>query len=355
MYISINTAELYELLQITPTNQSIMLVGKHGIGKSEIIKKYYEDLGLVTVSFFLGQMSDPGDLIGLMHKKEDNKKVDFLPPYWWPIDNKPVVLFLDELNRARQELLQTVMDLVLNKTLAGKKLPNDSIIVAAINEGDEYQLTELDPALISRFNIYNFKPTVNEWIEWANKTSLDERVVEFIDEYNDHLGAFIEDLSEGSIVKTPDRRAWVRVSDLLKNIPELKPIHTKIIAGIVGLNSAYQFVEFINNNKFSIKDFLFDFDNYLPQIANYDIVKLSKLNNKIAHFLKSYTELESNKKLIIKNLDKYIKYLDSKQMKEAIAHFVALLENKDNAILNLLVFKDSGYLSKYITSFIINI
>ena len=51
------------------------------------------------------------------------------------------------------------MELALNKTLAGKKLPEGSVIVSAVNEGDEYQLTDLDPALVSRFNLYHFAPS----------------------------------------------------------------------------------------------------------------------------------------------------------------------------------------------------
>jgi MoxR-like ATPase len=99
-------------------------------------------------------MSDPGDLIGLMHKDEGTGRSIFLPPYWWPVDGKPIVLFLDELNRARPEILQSVHELALNKTLAGKRLPGGSVVVSAVNEGEDYQLTDLDPALVSRFNLY---------------------------------------------------------------------------------------------------------------------------------------------------------------------------------------------------------
>lgn len=75
----------------------------------------------------------------------------FYPPYWWPApvreaspqENRPVVLFLDERGRARPEILQAVQDLTLNKTLADKPLPPGSIVIAAVNAGEEYQLTEL--------------------------------------------------------------------------------------------------------------------------------------------------------------------------------------------------------------------
>src|SRR6476469_9741112 len=100
MAIRIDVKELLEVLRLTPSEQNVMLIGKHGIGKSEIIRQFYEhEHGLNVVAFFLGQMSDPGDLIGLLHKEEATGRSVFLPPYWWPTDGKPVALFLDELNR----------------------------------------------------------------------------------------------------------------------------------------------------------------------------------------------------------------------------------------------------------------
>ncbi|GHT54265.1 hypothetical protein AGMMS49982_18670 [Bacteroidia bacterium] len=187
MGVKINTTELLSVLEITPSHHNIMLVGKHGIGKSRIIEDYFTERGKRVVTLFLGQMSDPGDIIGLPVLDGAINKTVFRPPYWFPEDGQPIVLFLDELNRARPEILQTVMDLTLNKTLAGKKLPEGSQIISAVNEGEEYQLTDLDPALVSRFNIYFFAPTPAEWLLWAAKNKLDARVIDFIDNNNDCL------------------------------------------------------------------------------------------------------------------------------------------------------------------------
>ena len=125
--ITVNTTELLQLLDITPADHNLMLVGRHGIGKSEILTDYYSRKDMPVVALFLGQMSDPGDLIGIPNKNEKTGKTDFMPPYWFPLDGKPIVLFLDELNRARPEILQTIMDLALNRTLAGRRLPEGTI------------------------------------------------------------------------------------------------------------------------------------------------------------------------------------------------------------------------------------
>src|SRR6202044_3999210 len=138
-------------------------------------------------ALFLGQMSDPGDLIGLPARDDVTGHTRFMPPYWWPLEGQPVALFLAELNRARPEIIQCVHDLALNRTLAGRRLPEGSAVVSAINAGEEYQVTDLDPALASRFNIYELAPEVDEWIAWARQSGVDRRVVAFIAHSSVHL------------------------------------------------------------------------------------------------------------------------------------------------------------------------
>lgn len=248
MNITIGTRELKDVLDFTPTNQNILLVGKHGIGKSEILTSYFEEKHKTVIPLFLGQMADPGDLIGLPHFNEQTRRTEFMPPYWFPLDDKPIVLFLDELNRARPELMQSVMDLALNRRLAGRTLPKGSQIIAAVNAGDEYQVEDLDPALVSRFNVYFFSPSNKDWLSWSEKNNIDERVISFIKQNPkslDGTDAFQDDNSskdENSFSKSPDRRAWKKVSDLIKNIEYLTERHIKIIAGIIGESAAVNFI-----------------------------------------------------------------------------------------------------------------
>ena len=247
----IKTTELLSLLDITPADQNVMLVGNHGIGKSEILTEYFSRKGMKVVPLFLGQMSDPGDLIGIPNRNTETGKTEFMPPYWFPLDGKPIVLFLDELNRARPEVLQTIMDLALNRSLAGRKLPEGSRIISAVNAGDQYQLTDLDPALVSRFNVMNFHPSAEEWLLWAEKAGVDARVRDFIRENPMWLDKD-PDAREGAdtgLDKTPDRRGWKRVSDTLKQAGNIDTIVTKAISAIVGPKAASAFVENISSKK----------------------------------------------------------------------------------------------------------
>ena len=324
--INITTTELLSLLDITPADQNLMLVGNHGIGKSEILTEYFSGKGMKVVPLFLGQMSDPGDLIGIPNRNNTTGKTEFMPPYWFPLDGKPIVLFLDELNRARPEVLQTIMDLALNRTLAGRKLPDGSRIISAVNDGDQYQLTDLDPALVSRFNVVTFRPTTQEWLLWADKVGVDARVRDFIRENPIWLDKN-PDAKEGvdtGLDKTPDRRAWKRVSDILKTAGDINPIVTKAMSAIVGPKAASALVGSVSAKKIlSGREVLQNFEKHLPTLKGYELHQLSVVNDGIFRHLEVENLSGQAKENAKKNIDAYFTFL-SKEKKEAAAHFANL-------------------------------
>ncbi len=361
MAIKIDVKELEEILEMTPSEQNVMLVGKHGIGKSKIISDHFTKKKKKVVAFFLGQMSDPGDLIGLMYKDEKTGVSQFLPPYWWPIDNKPIVLFLDELNRARPEILQSVMDLTLNKTLAGKKLPEGTIIISAVNEGEEYQLTELDPALVSRFNIYEFVPSPEDWLVWAERSNIDKRVINFIQKNKhfldkDETSKTYKDDFHLSLSKTPDRRAWERVSNLIKNTKILSDLYIKAIAGIVGLNASINFKKSLDEFvKVSAEQILTDFESAKKDLKGFKLNEYVLLNEQIVFYINNENFDKTQKKNMLTNLNLYLQHNKKIKMNEAIAHFASLLENPNFRKVTSIVLVESVDIMKTIEDFIGNI
>lgn len=53
MAVTISTNELKETLEFIPSTQNIMLVGKHGIGKSEILISYFLNQGMKGLKGFI--------------------------------------------------------------------------------------------------------------------------------------------------------------------------------------------------------------------------------------------------------------------------------------------------------------
>ncbi len=325
--IKISATELKKILELTPASQNILLAGKHGIGKSQILTNFYEQKGMKVVSLFLGQMSDPGDLIGLLNKNEQTGKTDFMPPYWFPIDGKPIVLFLDELNRARPEVLQTIMDLALNRTLAGKKLPEGSRIISAVNSGDEYQLTDLDPALVSRFNVFEFIPSVPEWLLWAEKSGVDNRVIKFISENPDYLDGTSLRKEDMGLEKSPDRRGWVRLSEIIKDVPNASDdIYKKISAGIIGMPAATKFFAALSANRLlsPVEILTQNFKDLEDTIKGYSTPDLAIVNESLFRDIESGKYDKTKVKTIAKNLDSYFGLLILEMKQEAMGHFANL-------------------------------
>ena len=363
MAVTINISELKETLDLTPSTQNIMLVGKHGIGKSEILTSYFNSKGLKVVTLFLGQMADPGDIIGIPSKveKQDAKgkatsHTDFTPPYWFPQDDQPIVLFLDELNRARPEILQTVMDLTLNRKLAGKALPKGSHVISAVNDGEEYQLTDLDPALVSRFNIYEFRPTVEEWLNWAAGQNLDERVINFIQDNPTWLDG--DSTEYKGLDKSADRRAWKHVSDIMLKVDTINDVHKRIIAGIVGVGAAAAFIQSAQQRKvITGKDLLLKYDKTMKTVEKYQLHEYAILNESVFRFLENAKLNEREKKLVGENLGKYLDYLRSMKKKEALANFTSIFEkgSYEKAIAFMVVNATTVYemLNEFVESLMI--
>ena len=342
---------LYFILENTPAEQNIMLVGKHGIGKSRILEDYFTAKGQKVVTLFLGQMSDPGDLIGLPEKNNQTGRTDFMLPYWFPVDDKPVILFLDELNRARPEVLQTVMDLTLNRKLAGKSLPLGSRIISAVNNGNEYQLTDLDPALVSRFNIYEFSPTVEDWLEWAKKSGIDRRIISFISENPDFLDEADIQNENDNFERHPDRRSWERTSKIIKNVSPLTNSHRVLIGGIIGNRATSFFFEFIAQTEIpSAKEVLHDdFANVQQRLETLEFINLVELNESIVKHLDylGKTVCEENEGIdfseelnhVFSNLNQYIDFLETENRKELLTHFISLFDSKKYHDAQFLIFE----------------
>ena len=359
MLTTVNESELREILEITPPEQNIMIAGKHGIGKSVIVKKFFEEKGKKVVTMFCSQAADPGDIIGLPRFNEETGKTEFALPWWFPTDNTPVVLFLDELNRARPEILQVVMDLTLSRKLAGKTLPAGSQVISAINEGDEYQLTDLDPALVSRFNVYNFVPTPADWIYWATRSGIDSRVISFISTNVKYLASsFGEDST--TLDKSPDRRAWERMSDIMKKEPNIDITFKKMISGIVGGAAAVAFYEsLLKNILVTPEDLLKNFGKVSSLLANYNLQQYTYLNDSLCSYIDSslgdFTGNEDTQDLYANNLQQYFEFLVDKKRgnKEALAHFINNYETGSFPNVNFLVASHSkleDFISGFITS-----
>jgi hypothetical protein len=245
-----------------PIGQSVLLRGNTGIGKSQCVFQLAEHFGLEVVERRLSQCSE-GDLLGL--PLIENGATNFQPPGWY-LDccKSPKVLFLDEINRATNEVMNAAFQIVLDRELAGWKLHPETRVYAAINIGAEYQVNQMDPALLDRFWVCDLDPDVDEWLEWAktDKAQIHPVVIDFIQAYRNNLdGGKRADADS----VTPSRRSWHKFSNILNhaNVKDWSsPEVYELALGLVGAEVASAFsghVKALNRNV-TAEEILEDFD-----------------------------------------------------------------------------------------------
>jgi len=285
--------------KITP-----MLWGKAGIAKSEVVLEVAQDrakeLGLTVTKDFnafddkhfgfvdlrLGTQ-EVGDLIGnptIMEVKnaqgEMVKKTTWALPAWFPVDkDSQGILFLDELNRGRLEVIQAIFQLVLNRQLHTHSLPEGWSIVSACNpSGDDYMVNDLDEALKNRFVNISFTPEVKEWVEFGKNTGrISLGITDFIEKYPQALGTNYE---MAPIEVKPTPRSWEMLSKMIDGLD--KEHWLEVAAALIGNEFALSFINSLEkemDKPIRAEEILNDFD------------KVEKLVKKFANAKKSRTDL----------------------------------------------------------------
>lgn len=149
---------LNELKRYAEANLNVIISGRHGVGKSVMMLKVLHDLKL-QVKYYSAATLDPwADLVGIpvpvdtVVDEQKVKELQFIRPR--DIEEAEVVVF-DELNRAHPKVLNAVLEMIQFKSINGEKLPKLKMVWAAINpSGGAYQVNDLDPALLDRFEIH---------------------------------------------------------------------------------------------------------------------------------------------------------------------------------------------------------
>ena len=226
----------------------VLIRGRHGIGKSAIVYQIAEDRGLPVIERRASQMTE-GDLLGLP-KVEGNVTTWLAPEWLHNACNEPCVLFLDEVDRATMEVRQGIFELCDSRKIAGYTLHPDTLIFACVNGGEhgaQYQVGEMDPAELDRYTCFDVQPTVEDWLNWADGNVVSQ-VWDFINQNHQHL----EHTDEYEPNKVyPSRRFWVRLSDALQSMGEIKqsPVLYHLASSFIGFEGAVAFNDFVANYK----------------------------------------------------------------------------------------------------------
>lgn len=247
-------------IELLPSHIAVLIRGGHGIGKSQIVHTLAKVKKKEMIDVRASTMQE-GDIVGYpdLEKIKETGVSTFALPSWYVRSCKEgVILFFDELNRGlpgvQNSMFQVILDRELGNGPDGKpmRLHPDTQVFAAVNDGPEYSVSEMDPALLSRFWTIDFTPTVDDWLGWAKENGINELIIDFIRNHPNHLRV-TKTVEPGKV--TPDQRSWVRFDQTLKhasidltecggNPPSmLYPLSM----GFVGVEAGAALTEFVKN------------------------------------------------------------------------------------------------------------
>ena len=213
-------------LAITP-----LVSGKHGIGKSAMIKSIAQDLGGVCITVEGGTLKE-GEITGLPYQYKDENgqtKFRFLPYYAIErIQNEekrlfelagkveventaligdenryamndltaeqrveaiktgkvhPVIIFIDEINRTENSVYKELMNILLTRSVNGYQFPWWVLFVGAMNPSTQnsvYATNEMDPAQLDRFIKIKVGDSTPEWLKFGKESGISPSILTFI-------------------------------------------------------------------------------------------------------------------------------------------------------------------------------
>lgn len=135
-------------------NLNILLIGPHGVGKTEDLWAAAARHGKKLKYFSCSTMDPFTELVGIPYPAPDMSDLHMVRPH--QVDEADIIFF-DELNRAPDmKTLDAILEVVQFHTINGEPL-KVSAVWASINPVDKdktYNVKALDPALVDRFDVY---------------------------------------------------------------------------------------------------------------------------------------------------------------------------------------------------------
>jgi hypothetical protein len=236
-----------------------MLHGAPGIGKSEIVAQLAQwraeqaGLSLVRSGADLKEGAmlfsdvrlttiEAQDLRGLPYPNRAEGTVTYLrPSFLPPADDKPHVLFTDELTAAEPRLQASAYQLLLDRRVGDHVLGPNVMVVAAGNGPEHGAISnEMGTAIADRLLHLNLVATPEAWLRWAKDNDVAPEVMAFIQTRPDFL-EMCEKRVKNNLAIAPSPRGWARVSKIFKAFKasgQPAAVLEHAVAGIVGQEAA---------------------------------------------------------------------------------------------------------------------
>lgn len=390
-------------LAITP-----LVSGRHGIGKSQMVKSITQDLGGVCITIEGGTLKE-GEITGLPYQyKDENGQIRFrFLPYYaveriqaeekrlFELSGKaaaqemlsgdenryamndltpqekvdtllsgkvrPVILFIDEINRTENSVYKELMNILLTRSVNGYEFPWWVFFVGAMNPSTQnsiYATNEMDPAQLDRFIKIKVGDNTKEWLSYGKSAGIDPRILSFIKDNPKCLSSQAKDLDDEEKPE-PSPRGWDMVDTLLSSEELLRPFFTdkendpktvekdmkNLVSAKLGASVATMFfASIVSKVRALMPEEIFADDasltNTAPVIQQLSAAKKVQTCNLMLDYLKENIEfimLSKDQFAIIKQqLSKLVQLLDASTRLLFAQNLTAAMTDDGNSLIEML-------------------
>ena len=223
----------------------VMLWGPPGVGKSQMVAQVAEKNNVEVIDIRLSQM-EPSDLRGIPFRDKDT--VEWAIPAMLPDMKRHGsrgILFLDEITSAAPSVSAAAYQLILDRSLGQYRVPDGWAIFAAGNRQGDRGVTYSMPApLANRFSHFEVDINLDDWVSWAYRNRIDERIIAFLRFRPDLLFDF--DPAHNPVA-FPSPRSWEFAHRALQKFSERPDLLTGALQACVGPAAGVELNAFISN------------------------------------------------------------------------------------------------------------
>lgn len=390
-------------LAITP-----LVSGRHGIGKSQMVKSIAKDLGGVCITIEGGTLKE-GEITGLPYQyKDENGQIRFRFLPYYAVERiqaeekrlfelsgrtvtqemlsgdenryamndltpqekidallsgkvRPVILFIDEINRTENSVYKELMNILLTRSVNGYEFPWWVFFVGAMNPSTQnsvYATNEMDPAQLDRFIKIKVGDNTKEWLSYGKTAGIDPRILSFIKDNPKCLSSQAKDLDDEEKPE-PSPRGWDMVDTLLSSEEMLRPFFTdkendpktvekdmkNLVAAKLGASVATMFfASIVSKARALMPEEIFADDanltNTAPVIGQLSAAKKVQTCNLMLDYLKENIEfimLNKEQFAIIKQqLSKLVQLLDASTRLLFAQNLTAAMTDDGNSLIEML-------------------
>lgn len=214
---------------------------------------------------------------------------------------KPVILFIDEINRADKNAMSELMNILLGKIVNGYKLPWWVATVSAMNPGSQntsYIVNSMDPAHMDRFIKLIVNANFSNWADYALENNHNKNMVMAISAA-EAIFQDKDDSLKDTDPQKPSPRSWSVVSNIMNHFDDIMAMRfftsderreasndfREILNGIVGETTARMFMTNLNNTENNVKptEIITGETPYIDQAVKTKLLKQKPIHRKIMY------------------------------------------------------------------------